>query len=273
MNILDKIIAQKKTEVAAAKKSMPLAALEKEPGFQRNCLSLYNALQDAGKTGIIAEFKRRSPSKGLINGTADAALVTGSYAQHGASAVSVLTDELYFGGTQEDLRQARQHEVPILRKDFMIDDYQLYEAKAMGADVILLIASCLSPAAVQRMAALTRQLGMEALLEIHDESELGHMNENTRLVGINNRNLKDFSVDINRSIALAEKIPAGVQRIAESGIDNVETICTFKQSGFTGFLMGERFMKAPDPAIAFADFVQQLKAKENESQSMRHHPI
>lgn len=262
MNILDTIIAHKKKEVAERKQFCSVSELEKAPAFRRPVFSLAASLNDVSKTGIIAEFKRRSPSKGLINGTADVVSVTSAYTNYGASALSVLTDEPFFGGSTADLETARINSIPILRKDFMIDDYQVLEARAMGADVILLIAACLQPAEVRSMARLATGLGMEVLLEIHDETELDHIGDETGIIGINNRNLKDFSVDIDRSLALGEKIPAGKIKITESGIDNVETICTFKRAGFRGFLIGENFMKAPDPAIAFAAFVQQLKAKE-----------
>lgn len=262
MNILDTIVAQKKKEVAERKEHRSFAELERSPFFQRSTFSLRSALSDPSKTGIIAEFKRRSPSKGMINGDADVLDVTRAYTQNGASALSVLTDEQFFGGSTDDLLRARQHHIPILRKDFMIDGYQVLEARAMGADVILLIAACLTVLEVKTLAGLAQQLNMEVLLEIHDETELDHIIDETTIVGINNRNLKDFTVDLDRSLALGEKIPEEKIKITESGIDNVETICTFKRAGFKGFLIGENFMKAPDPAIAFAAFVQQLKAKE-----------
>lgn len=261
MNILDKIIEHKKTEVALAKQQRPENVLKQLPGFSRQTFSVKDFLLDETKTGIIAEFKRRSPSKGLINGTADVAEVTKAYAENGASCLSVLTDEHFFGGTNDDLQKARINAVPILRKDFIIDEYQILEAKAIGADVILLIAACLSSARVKELAAYATALGLEVLLEIHSEEELQHICNETGIVGVNNRDLKTFTVDINRSIELSKKIPGGKIKIAESGINDVETICTFRNAGFKGFLIGENFMKQPDPTIAFADFVKQLKAK------------
>lgn len=254
MNILDTIIAHKTKEVAERKARVSQSDLEKQPLFSRPVLSLKQFLLDDSKTGIIAEFKRRSPSKGIINGEADVVAVTGAYARHGASGLSVLTDSEFFGGSTEDLLKARINNIPILRKDFMIDEYQVTEAKAMGADVILLIAACLTPAAVRRLAAFANSLGLEVLLELHDEAELAHICEETVLVGINNRNLKTFTVDIDRSLRMAEKLPAGKVKIAESGISDPANIRLFREHGFRGFLVGENFMKAKDPGAAFADF-------------------
>jgi indole-3-glycerol phosphate synthase len=261
MNILDTIIEHKKIEVATAKQQQPEALLKKMDGFKREPLSLKQFLLDETKTGIIAEFKRQSPSKGIINATADVVEVTTAYTKHGASCLSVLTDQQFFGGSNADLQKARVNNIPILRKDFIIDEYQILEAKAIGADVILLIAACLTPARVKELAVYARSLQLEVLLEIHNEEELQHICDETEIVGVNNRDLKTFTVDINRSIELSKKIPAGKIKIAESGIHNVETICTFKNASFKGFLIGENFMKQPDPTIAFAEFVEQLNAK------------
>jgi indole-3-glycerol phosphate synthase len=261
MNILETIIEQKKTEVAERKNAVSIADLESRSMFSRNTLSLRSALLDAGKTGIIAEFKRKSPSKGMINATANAAAVTNAYTTYGASGLSVLTDETFFGGSADDLEQARANNIPILRKDFIIDEYQLTEARAMGADVILLIAACLSPKQVRSLARYAKQLQLEVLLEIHNEEELEHICDEVDMVGVNNRNLKTFEVDINTSLQLKPRIPVEKLAVAESGISEVETILTLKEAGFSGFLIGENFMKQPDPSIAFADFVQQLKAK------------
>lgn len=261
MNILDTIIEYKIGEVADAKKKRPIDALKTSEFYTRNTFSLKQFLLDESKTGIIAEFKRRSPSKGVINNVADVLTVTKAYTEHGASCLSILTDEHFFGGTPEDVQKARINPIPILRKDFVIDEYQLVEAKAMGADVILLIAACLSPGRVKELATYAKQLDLEVLLEIHSETELHHICDETELVGVNNRDLKTFAVDINRSIELSKKIPTNKIKIAESGIHDIETICTFKRAGFRGFLIGENFMKQPDPTIAFAGFVQQLKAK------------
>ncbi|MGC4103604.1 indole-3-glycerol phosphate synthase TrpC [Ferruginibacter sp.] len=261
MTILDTIIESKKTEVAKRRLEISVAELEQSVFFTRPVFSLRQFLLDENKTGIIAEFKRRSPSKGVINDKADVVEVTHAYTVNGASCLSVLTDEDFFGGSTADLKKARVNDIPILRKDFIIDEYQITEARAMGADVILLIAVCLSPQRVQELALFAKQLQLEVLLEIHTEEELEHICDATEIVGINNRDLKTFTVDINRSIELGKKIPAGKIKIAESGIDSIDTICTFKNAGFKGFLIGENFMKQPEPTIAFADFVEQLKAK------------
>lgn len=258
MNILEQIILHKKQEVAQRKAAVSIAQLKDGNLFNRKPLSLKDSLLDAGKTGIIAEFKRRSPSKGAINENADVAVVTGAYAANGASGLSVLTDGHFFGGSSEDLTRARANKIPILRKDFIIDEYQIVEAKAIGADAILLIAACLSPAETRRLAAFARSLQLETLLEIHHEEELEHICEETDIIGVNNRDLKSFTVDINRSLSLIERMPADKIKISESGISNIEAILRLKQAGFNGFLIGENFMKEQDPAIAFASFVNRL---------------
>lgn len=260
MNILDTIIARKKEEVAEKKKQVSIAELEKGYFFANETLSLTSFLLDPLKTGIIAEFKRKSPSKGIINDKVTVEEVTTAYAEHGASGISVLTDHDFFGGSLEDLVEATINEIPLLRKDFMIDEYQLIEAKAFGAEVILLIAACLTPAQVKSMAATARNLGLEVLLEIHNEEELDHVCDEVNLVGVNNRNLKTFEVSIDTSLNLINKIPNSKPAVAESGISDVNTIVTLRQAGFKGFLIGENFMKQASPSIAFADFVNQLKA-------------
>ncbi|MDD2793914.1 MAG: indole-3-glycerol phosphate synthase TrpC [Sediminibacterium sp.] len=263
MNILDTIIAQKRIEVAEHQAIRSLEDLQKMPLFSRPTRSLKQSLTDPSKTGIIAEYKRKSPSKGIINATAAVEAVTAAYTANGASGLSVLTDEPFFGGTLSDLVAARANEVPILRKDFMISEYQLAEARAFGADVILLIAACLRPDEVQQLAVKAKELELEVLLEIHNEAELEHVCPEVDLVGINNRNLKDFEVDIHKSMQLLNMLPADKPAVAESGIHSVDTIVTLQKAGFKGFLIGERFMKASNPSIAFADFVQELKVKQH----------
>jgi indole-3-glycerol phosphate synthase len=259
MNILDTIIAHKRTEVAGKKAAMPIGMLEKSPFFSRPTLSLNAALRDPGSTGIIAEFKRRSPSKGVINDKVSVAEVTRGYTAGGAAGLSVLTDQQFFGGNEGDLCVARGNAIPILRKEFIIDEYQIVEARAIGADVILLIAACLSPLAVKRLAGFALGLGLEVLLEIHGEEELEHICDETAIVGVNNRDLKTFTVDIDRSIRLSRQIPAGKLLVAESGISRVETIVQMRGAGFSGFLIGESFMKEADPGAAFGRFVGELK--------------
>ncbi len=259
MNILDKIIEHKKEEVARNKQILSAEQLMQKPDFNRPVFSLKQFLLDETKTGIIAEFKRRSPSRGIINNSADVADVTRAYTENCASCLSVLTDTQFFGGSVGDLLEARFNNIPILRKDFIIDKYQLTEAKAMGADVILLIAACLKPQEVKDLATFAKLLKLEVLLEIHNDAELEHICDEVDMVGVNNRDLKTFSVDINRSIGLSKQIPGNKIKIAESGISKVETINIFKDAGFKGFLMGENFMKEENPGEAFKQFVQQLK--------------
>ena len=259
MNILETIIGQKKIEVAERKSLVSVSELQQRNFFNRKTLSLKKFLLDETRTGIIAEFKRKSPSKGIINGNANVFEITKAYSENGASALSVLTDENFFGGSTDDLIKARVNEIPILRKDFIIDKYQVTEAKAMGADVILLIAACLKPAQVKSLAEFAKNLHLEVLLELHTEEELGHICDETEIIGINNRNLKTFEVDIDRSLRMAKKIPVGKIKVAESGISSIENINLFRENGFHGFLIGENFMKEKNPAIAFASFVHQLK--------------
>lgn len=259
MNILEKIIQHKRSDVEKRKSQMSISELEKGFYFDRETLSLKESLERGNRTGIIAEFKRRSPSKGIINDKVDVIDVTTAYTENGASALSVLTDENFFGGSNEDLVDARINDIPILRKDFIIDEYQLTEAKSIGADVILLIAACLTPKEVQRLAGFAKGLGLEVLLELHDEIELEHICDETELIGVNNRNLKTFDVNIEQSLLMAEKIPGNKIKIAESGIGSVDDIMLFKENGFKGFLIGELFMKEADPTIAFAEFVNTLR--------------
>ena len=195
----------------------------------------------------------------MINETAIVEDVTAAYERYGAAAISVLTDDHFFGGSSEDLMAARDTvNIPILRKDFIIDEYQLLEAKAIGADIILLIAACLTPPEVKMLAASAKSLGLEVLLELHDEEELDHICDDITLIGINNRSLKTFDVNVDRSLVMAAKIPSGKMKIAESGISDVSQINLFKENGFTGFLMGENFMKEVNPGEAFRKFVSKL---------------
>jgi indole-3-glycerol phosphate synthase len=259
MNILQEIISYKRGEVKSRKETVPISELEKSFYFDREILSLKKSLTDGRRTGIIAEFKRRSPSKGIINDQADIVDVAQAYTENGASAISVLTDEKFFGGSSEDLEMARMNAIPLLRKDFIIDEYQILEAKSIGADLVLLIAACLEPPEVKALSGFAKSLGLEVLLELHDQSELDHICDTVDMVGINNRDLRTFSVDIERSLAMAEKIPAEIIKIAESGIRTVDDIILFRQNGFKGFLIGELFMREADPTIAFAQFVQTLQ--------------
>ncbi|MXV14123.1 indole-3-glycerol phosphate synthase TrpC [Hufsiella ginkgonis] len=261
MTILDKIVLKKRDEVSKARLRVPVSRLEEGELFQHACYSMRDFMLDTSRTGIIAEFKRASPSKGIINNRADVAKVTQEYAGAGASALSVLTDNEFFGGKKRDLVEARgANAIPLLRKDFMIDEYQVVEARALGADIILLIAAILTPAEIAKFARLAKSLGMNVLLEVHNREELDRsICEDLDAIGVNNRNLADFSVDIKHSYDLVEAIPGQFLKISESGISDVQTIRDLKSAGFNGFLIGENFMKQEDPGAAMADFVEQLK--------------
>ncbi len=256
MTILQNIIAHKKKEVAAQQAKVPVGELVKSPFFNRPTLSLTAALRRTDQAGIIAEHKRKSPSKGIINANVTVEEVTTGYVRAGASALSVLTDEHFFGGKNEDLTIARGlNEVPILRKDFTIGEYQIMEARSIGADAILLIAAVLTPAEVRQLSSFARSLGLETLLEIHDHSELGHICDTVHAVGVNNRNLADFSVDVQRSLDLAPLIPDSFVKISESGLSEPMTVFELRAAGFQGFLIGESFMKMERPGEACANFV------------------
>ena len=260
MNILEKIVATKKQEIAFSKSKNPISNLEKSDFFDRQTVSLKSNILKPESTGIIAEFKRKSPSKGIINDSANVEDVVRQYEMAGVAGASVLTDNEYFGGSNEDLISARNKvAIPLLRKDFMVDDYQFFEAKSWGADVILLIASILSPKEVLHFTNLAKSLGLEVLLELHDESELDHVNELVDMVGINNRNLKTFEVDIDQSIRMANKLGSQFVKIAESGISNINTLKQFRESGFNGFLIGEQFMKTNNPGLACENFIAELR--------------
>ncbi|MBK7640746.1 MAG: indole-3-glycerol phosphate synthase TrpC [Bacteroidetes bacterium] len=260
MNILEKIVVTKKQEIALSKAKIPIQLLEKSDFFDRQTVSLKSNILKPESTGIIAEFKRKSPSKGIINDSVNVGDVVVQYEMAGVAGSSVLTDNEYFGGSNEDLISARKKvAIPLLRKDFMVDDYQFFEAKSWGADVILLIASILSPKEVLHFTKLAKSLRLEVLLELHDETELAHVNELVDMVGINNRNLKTFEVDIDQSIRMANKLGSQFVKIAESGISNINTLKQFRESGFNGFLIGEQFMKTNNPGLACEKFIAQLR--------------
>lgn len=261
MSILDKIVGRKKEEIEWNRKRVPASRLESSAYYKRECLSLKKALTRRGASGIIAEFKRRSPSKGVLNGEADLIATVSGYELAGASAISVLTDVDFFGGSNENLQKARAAvHIPLLRKDFIIDEYQVMEAKAIGADVILLIASVLSTFETEKLARFAHSLGLEVLLEIHNEQELGHVNSFVDVVGINNRNLNDFTTDVQTSFRLGAQLPASSVKISESAISQPEVILQLKEAGFSGFLIGETFMKEADPGKACQDFIKALNA-------------
>ena len=261
MNILDKIVLNKKKEIQAAKQQVTVKQLEEADLFNRNTYSFREFLLDPQRTGIIAEFKRKSPSKGIINDKVSVTEVTMAYAAAGASALSVLTDRDFFMGDKPDLVEARlANTIPVLRKDFMIDEYQVIEAKALGADIILLIAAILTPAEIQTLASLAKSLGLNVLLEVHNLEELQRsINPNVDAIGVNNRNLADFTVSVETSFKLVEHIPAEFLKISESAISNTKVIKELKAAGFNGFLIGENFMKKEDPGAAIREFVKGLR--------------
>ncbi len=256
MDILQKIINYKKPLLEQQKRQIPIEALQIHPYFKRKSLSLSNALTKPDSSGIIAEFKRRSPSKPAINLTADVQQVTTGYQKSGAAALSILTDTHFFGGKNLDIEQIRDFiNIPILRKDFIFDTYQVYEAKSIGADAILLIAEVLSKDEILQLAKTAHELGMEVLLEIHSTSQLDKLNPYINVLGINNRNLKTFEVSIDNSIQIAGKLPEDINKISESGIRSPEDIKRLRTYGFQGFLIGESFMKTPAPEQACRDFI------------------
>ncbi len=260
MNILDKIIANKKSEVQKSKDLYPTKLLEKSIYFESPVVSMKEYLLRPDKSGIIAEFKRKSPSKGAINPYASVEQVTIGYMQAGASGLSVLTDQEFFSGKNEDLTEARKFNFcPILRKDFVIDEYQIFEAKSIGADVILLIAECLEKEELKSLARQAKSLDLEVLMEVHSKEELSKLNEFVDIVGVNNRNLKDFTVSIATSINLFEEIPKNLVKISESGINDPNAIVKLRKVGFQGFLIGEYFMKTAQPAKTCQDFIKRIK--------------
>jgi len=258
MSILSEIIDNKKREVRRSSAELPLSLIMNSANMQRPILSMSHSICKEGSSGIIAEFKRRSPSKGFINEQADAGLITNAYNLNGAAGLSVLTDENYFGAKAGDLAQARVNYIPILRKEFIIDEYQVAESRYMGADAVLLIAACLSVSQLRELACCARETGLEVIIEIHSEKELDHICPEANMVGINNRDLKSFSVDISRSLELRNQVPKGFATIAESGIKDAMTASLLKKNGFDGLLIGETFMRSTDPGNELKIFIEQL---------------
>ena len=260
-NILDHIISDKRKEVTLKKRLIPQTQFEASPLFEREGPSLSAALRESS-TGIIAEHKRRSPSKQTINQDTNVGQVAQGYQQAGACGMSVLTDIKYFGGSLEDLVLARASaQFPLLRKEFMIDPYQVFEAKAHGADVILLIAAVLTRQEIKTLSELAQSLGLEVLLEVHNEAELQKaLMPSLNMLGVNNRNLKTFEVSLETSMALSEKIPADFVKVSESGISSISAIQRLRPYGYQGFLVGEHFMKTEDPGAAAREFIEKLDA-------------
>jgi indole-3-glycerol phosphate synthase len=259
MNILDRIIVHKKKEIEERKSLFPVKLMERSIFFNSPTVSFKKYLLRSDLNGIIAEFKRKSPSKGDINKYASVERTSIGYMQAGASALSILTDKEFFGGRNEDLTEARKFNYcPILRKDFVVDEYQIIEAKAIGADIILLLANVLTKEEIKAFAKMAQSLGLEILLEIREKEELDTVNEFITAVGVNNRDLKSFNVDISRSFELAGLIPDQFVKVSESGIDTVKSIFELRQAGFNGFLVGETFMRHGRPEIACAEFIKEL---------------
>ena len=260
MTILDKIIADKRKEVALKKAIIPVAQLEASVFFDRQTKSLSNNLRNESR-GIIAEHKRRSPSKSVINNDFSVEEVIKAYENAGAMGISVLTDMKYFGGALDDLVLARASTtIPLLRKEFIIDEYQILEAKAYGADVILLIASVLTRKEIEKLSKCAKSIGLEVLLEIHNLEELEKSVMPTLdMIGVNNRNLATFEVNLDNSKQLSEHIPSEFVKISESGITSVEDIIDLESYGFKGFLIGENFMKTSNAGQAAADFIRRLQ--------------
>ncbi len=262
MNYLDNIVAHKREDLKSDKTHTPQSELLKMVADAPDPIPFADSIRS--KNGIIAEFKRQSPSKGLIHGNIAPRDVVPLYEKAGVSAISCLTNTEFFGGSLADLGEAVSClSIPVLRKEFIIDEYQVIEARAFGASAILLIAAILSPDECKSLALTAKQLGMEVLLELHNEDELGYVSDGVTVAGINNRDLKTFTVDIDHSIRVSHLLPANMPRISESGIRSVDDMLRLRKEGFNGFLIGENFMKANDPGQACIDFCADFAAKLN----------
>ncbi|EGV43253.1 indole-3-glycerol phosphate synthase TrpC [Bizionia argentinensis JUB59] len=259
MDILQKIVADKRREVALKKQLIPISQLEQSILFERKTISLVKNLQNS-KSGIIAEHKRRSPSKHMINDSLNVFDVAQGYEKASVCGMSVLTDSKYFGGSLDDLLLARAScNLPLLRKEFIIDGYQILEAKAYGADVILLIAAILTPAEIKEFSELAKSLNLEVLLEVHNEEELQKsIMPSLDLLGVNNRNLKTFEVSLETSITLSSLIPDDFMKVSESGISSTGAIKILKPYGYKGFLIGENFMRTDNPGESAKNFISEL---------------
>ncbi len=262
-DILEEIVAHKRLEVERQKKELPPRELYErvERLLAEGWVvprSMRQSLSDS-PTGIIAEFKRKSPSKGWIHADADPLQVVPQYEQGGASALSILTDEEYFGGTMDYIRRLRPVVgLPILRKDFIVDEYQLFQAREIGADCVLLIAADLGREQCLTLERTAHELGLEVLLEVHSEGELSYVTDETDMVGVNNRNLGTFHTDVQNSFRLAELLPEDKLKVSESGISDPSTIRLLREAGFRGFLVGERFMREASPGEALSKFIKEI---------------
>jgi len=267
VDILEQIVAWKRIEVelAKTKKTEREIHAEVEPLLDQPVSSMRQALVDSDN-GIIAEYKRRSPSKGWIKEEELPHVVPLAYQQNQAAALSILTDQKFFGGEDDYIRRAKESgvEIPILYKNFVVDEYQLFQAKACGASAVLLIAACLSRKDCDALLRMAHQLHLEVLLEMHSEQEIAYAELEPDLCGINNRNLGTFITDVDNSFRLAQMLPKEAVKVSESGISNPHTVSSLRQAGFRGFLIGECFMKEADPGLALNDFVKKIKLKTNE---------
>ena len=263
MNILEKIVLEKRKQVEEDKLLTPAKMLEQSVYFNRQCASLKEYITRKDKSGIITEIKKKSPALGAINPDINVENLAAAYTLAGASALSVLTDNKFFGGCNADLIAARENTtIPILRKDFMIDEYQIIESKSIGADVILLIAAILTKEEIVQFTELAHKLGMEVILEVHAVQELEKVYEKVDVIGVNNRNLETMQIDIATSKTMSKLIPAGFIKISESGIEKPEIVLELKQFGYNGFLIGSHFMKHTDPGKACAEFIRQINMQK-----------
>jgi indole-3-glycerol phosphate synthase len=259
MNILDTIVERKRVEVLKRKQELPLSSLGSFESYRRGTNRI-EIPEDGEKAGIIAEFKRKSPSRGLIHPGAEAPKVAMAYERAGVAAMSVLTDREFFGGSLNDLRGVREAcpELVLLRKDFILDAYQLHEASAYGADMVLLIAAILESREVEELALEAASLGLQVLFEVHHQRELEKYHPEIRYVGVNNRDLRSFRVDTGRSLELIASIPPGAVPVSESGLGRPEEVRKLNHAGYRLFLMGENFMKTKEPGEACRQFIKQL---------------
>ena len=261
MDILEEIVAHKRIEVERFKAELSEQEIHRrvEAILDFGVVSMSKALTDSD-SGIIAEFKRRSPSKGWIKEDGRADIIPLSYQQNGASALSILADEKFFGGSDEFIRTARHSgvKIPVLYKNFVIDEYQLFQARLCGASAVLLIAACLSRSSCRDLIAKAHDLGLEVLLEMHSDPELEYAELEPDMCGINNRNLGSFVTDVQNSFRLAEQLPKEAVKVSESGISHPATVRALRQAGFRGFLIGETFMKTADPGLALNEFIAKL---------------
>ncbi len=259
MTTLETIIEHKKIEVTQREALYPVELLKQTNYFNSPTVSLSAYLQRPDKSGIIAEFKKQSPSAGVINKYLSVEKTSIGYMQAGASALSILTDTIFFGGTSQDLTTARKYNFcPILRKDFIINEYQIIESKSIGADAILLIAAVLSKESVIQLTDFAHSLGLEVLLELHHPDELVKLYDKVDVVGVNNRDLSTMKIDIQQSFLMADLIPKHIIKVSESGIENTDTIIKLKEVGYQGFLIGSHFMKQPHPHLACKEFINEL---------------